>query len=158
MLKIYIALFLISGFVFGQNQDSLHFSIKQNSPIVQNLDSVLNLIAEDEEGLEVEKSSEPEPRLDGLMIGYSEPQPLNVDSVRVLIGYPNAEIEGTVIVRLLIDEEGNCKTYKLIKKAHPLLWEGVEPFIMLIRFRPFIKNGKPIGFWVTVPFNFKITD
>ncbi|MFK7970628.1 MAG: hypothetical protein AB8F95_09680, partial [Bacteroidia bacterium] len=133
MLKLYITLFLLSGFILGQNQDSLHFSIKQSSPVVQYLDSVLNLIAEDEEGLEVEKRflSEPELNSENFIIcgpAY-DPQPLNYDSVRALIGYPNAEIVGTVIVRLLIDEEGYCKMYKLIKKAHPLLWEGVEPFI-----------------------------
>ena len=74
------------------------------------------------------------------------------------IGYPSiaqdADIQGRVVVRILVDKYGRYRKHKVIKKIHPILAEAVEKEIDGLRFTPAIQAGKPIPFWVNVPFNF----
>ncbi len=83
-----------------------------------------------------------------------EPVPLNLDSVKQLIRHPQACIEGKVIVRLLMDENGKYMKHIILKTAHPMCTEAVEPVLHLIRFTPALIEGKAVKSWVTIPFKF----
>jgi TonB family protein len=89
-----------------------------------------------------------------------EPVPLNLNELKRLIGYPRAameaEIEGKVIMRVLIDERGQYVKHLVIKDAHPYLTDAVTSKISAIRFTPGIQKGKAIKVWVTIPFDFKL--
>ncbi len=89
-----------------------------------------------------------------------EPAPLNLNELKRLIGYPRAameaEIEGKVILRVLVDERGQYVKHLVIKDAHPYLTNAVTSKISAIRFTPGIQKGKPIKVWVTIPFDFKL--
>lgn len=91
-----------------------------------------------------------------------EPKAVNLDDVRKLIGYPtmavDATIQGTVVVRILVDQKGRYKQHKVVAPVHPLLSREVERHIHLLKFTPAIQGGKPIAFWVNVPFRFKLMD
>lgn len=88
------------------------------------------------------------------------PQPVNLDEVVELIGYPElakeSSIEGQVIVRILLDEKGNYMKHSVIKNPHPLLTKAVEKQVHKLKFTPAIQAGKPVKYWVTIPFKFKL--
>lgn len=89
-----------------------------------------------------------------------EPVPLNMSDVKRAIGYPEEarkkEIEGKVMVQLLIDEEGNYLKHKFVQRVHPILDEAVSKKIHLLKFTPAILEGAPSICWVTAPFEFKL--
>lgn len=89
-----------------------------------------------------------------------EPVPLNMQEVKRRIGYPpvakEAGIEGQVIIRILVDEQGNYIRHIIAKAGHPILQMAIEEHIKELRFTPAIQNGKPTKFWVNLPLNFKL--
>lgn len=102
--------------------------------------------------------SEQEPS-DGIFIfAEEEPVPLNLEEVKKAIGYPraalDANIEGLVVVRILVDKTGSYSRHKLINTGNPLLSKAVEAELHRLHFTPAIQGGKPIAFWVNIPFKF----
>ncbi|MEM7510011.1 MAG: M56 family metallopeptidase [Bacteroidota bacterium] len=89
-----------------------------------------------------------------------EPFPVNMKEVQKAIGYPKAArdagIEGSMIVRVLVNEEGKYSKHTVVNQVHPTLAEPVEEHISELVFTPAIKDGKPTKFWVNIPFNFKL--
>ena len=101
-----------------------------------------------------------EPDINSFIFDAEEPQPRNLDDIRKLIGYPDiakdAGIEGSVVIRVLVDKYGNYRKHKVIKKVHPILAEACEKQIPKLKFTPAIQGGKPIPFWVNIPFKFQL--
>lgn len=95
---------------------------------------------------------------------YAEKEPilLNMNVVAAKIGYPiiarDAGIEGIVIARVLVDENGDYEKHKYIKKIHPILVTSIDAHIAELKFTPAISDGKPIKFWVNIPFEFKLLE
>lgn len=89
-----------------------------------------------------------------------EPAPINLNELKRMIGYPKEalekEIEGKVIIRMMIDEKGNYVKHIIIKDPNPILTNAVSSKISALRFTPGIQKGKPIRVWVTIPFEFKL--
>jgi TonB family protein len=87
-----------------------------------------------------------------------EPSLVNLDEIRESIGYPGiareAEIEGTVKVRILIDEEGNYVRHITLQEGHPALLKAVSREIPRLQCNPAIQDGKPVKSWITIPFPF----
>jgi len=83
-----------------------------------------------------------------------------MDEVKNIIGYPDiardAHIQGQVVVRVLVDEKGNYRKHKMIKRVHPILAEAVENHIHKLKFSPAIQGNRPIKFWVNIPFRFML--
>ncbi|MEZ4686588.1 MAG: energy transducer TonB [Bacteroidia bacterium] len=117
-------------------------------------------IPDEGDGEVVAVIEEAEPDINAFVFASQEPEPINMDDVRELIGYPDiareANIEGQVVVRVLVDEDGNYQKHKIIKKAHPILAEAVEKHVRKLRFTPAVQGNKPIKFWVNIPFAFKL--
>ncbi len=90
------------------------------------------------------------------------PQPINMEDIKKLIGYPqiarDAGIQGNVVVRVLVDKKGNYRDHRMINQVHPILAKAVVSKLPQLRFTPAIQGGKPIQFWVNIPFNFKLID
>lgn len=105
-------------------------------------------------------TDEEEPSPDDFIMVTQEPSPLNMEEVSRLIGYPKAaskkNIQGQVVIRVLIDKEGNYKRHTVVRKAHPLLQNAVEAHITKLKFSPAIQGDEPIMFWVNIPLNFKL--
>ncbi len=103
---------------------------------------------------------EQEPDINEFIFAEEEPKPVNMADVQKLIGYPqiarDAGIEGNVVVRVLVDKRGNYDKHKIITQVHPILTKAVEEHINKLQFTPAIQGGKPIKFWVNIPFNFKL--
>jgi len=88
------------------------------------------------------------------------PQPL--ESFSPVPSYPemakSSGVKGKVIVQCYVDKTGVVKKF-IIKSAQPKglgFEEEVEKVIMKWKFTPAIQNGKPIGVWVEIPFNFEV--
>lgn len=103
---------------------------------------------------------EQEPEINAFIFAEEEPQPINMDDIKKLIGYPqiarDAGIEGSVVVRVLVDKKGNYAKHRVINQVHPILEKAVTEHVNKLRFTPAIQGGKPIQFWVNIPFNFKL--
>ena len=104
--------------------------------------------------------AEPEPDINAFIFAEEEPKPINMGDIQKAIGYPqiarDAGIEGNVVVRVLVDEAGRYNRHKIINQVHPVLTKSVEEHVGKLRFTPAIQGGKPIKFWVNIPFNFKL--
>lgn len=89
-----------------------------------------------------------------------EPKPLNLEEIKAKIGYPEDAyaigIQGKVIVRILVDEQGKPQKHVMIRSPHPSLTHAVEKEIYNIQFQPGILEStqKPVPIWVNIPFNF----
>lgn len=91
-----------------------------------------------------------------------EPEPVNYEEVIQMIGYPEQaiqeNIQGDVVVRILIDEAGNYMKHSISKETHPVLTEAVEAHVAELAFTPALQNGKPIKFWKNIRFPFKLVE
>lgn len=109
---------------------------------------------------EIEEPKEPDPDPNAFIMVEKEPAPVNMDNIRKLIGYPptakEAEIEGKVIVRILVSKEGKYQRHIVVKNPHAILTKAVEAQLKNLEFTPGIQAGKPIKVWVTIPFDFKL--
>lgn len=101
-----------------------------------------------------------EPDADAFIFVQEEPKAVNLADIKKLVGYPqiarDAGIQGEVVVRILVDEKGNYSKHKVIKQMHPILAKAVEDQVSKLKFTPAIQGGKPIKFWVNVPFRFTL--
>ncbi|MDX2246317.1 MAG: TonB family protein [Bacteroidia bacterium] len=107
-------------------------------------------------------AQEEEPEMNAFIFVNEEPSPLNLNEIRKAIGYPqeaiSQNIEGTVILRVLIDKEGNYRKHAVVKEVHPLLVAAVEPVISQLKFSPAKVDANPVMYWMNIPFPFKLVD
>lgn len=66
-----------------------------------------------------------------------------------------AGIEGTVVVKVLIDLEGNVEATELLKSVE-VLDEAALEAARQFKFTPAKLDGKPVKVWMSVPFRFKL--
>ncbi len=96
--------------------------------------------------------------------GIDENVPVQVPPVAIVQVkpvYPKgaraAGLEGTVLVKALVDKEGK------VKKAVPLkgpdiFYDAAVAAAMKWVFRPAIQKDEPVAVWVMIPFNFSLAD
>lgn len=103
-----------------------------------------------------------EPDIDEFIFVDQEPRPLNLNEVRQLIQYPAEAVEqgleGTVVVRVLVDTAGNYVKHQLVKSVAPVLDAAVIAAVDQLNFTPAIRNGQPVTYWFNVPFPFRLVD
>lgn len=102
-----------------------------------------------------------EPDPNAFILLDNEPRILNLDSVFQNIKYPSKAksngIEGKVLTKVLIDENGKYIKHIILKSPDQLLSEALNPEIQHLRFGVATQNNQPIKAWVTVPFSFKLS-
>ncbi|RMG24285.1 MAG: hypothetical protein D6730_12960, partial [Bacteroidetes bacterium] len=103
---------------------------------------------------------QPAPGVHDFVFVTEEPEPLNLEEVRKLIGYPmpaiKRGIEGKIYCRILVDEKGHYVTHKFTRKAHPILMDAVNRHLAQLRFRPAYVYERPTSYWMNIPFEFSI--
>jgi TonB family protein len=67
-----------------------------------------------------------------------------------------AGIEGTVWVKIWVDETGKVRKAQVIKTDKDILNQSAINAAIQWTFTPAILNGKPVAVWVSVPFKFKL--
>lgn len=102
------------------------------------------------------------PPIEGYLPVDEEPKPINLNELYKEIGYPqiarDASIEGMVVARIMIDEEGQYLEHEIIQEAHVILSIAVEKQLPKLKMTPALKDGVPVKYWVNIPFNFKLID
>lgn len=87
------------------------------------------------------------------------PECVNLQQVRNLMKYPplaiEAQIEGKVTVKVLVDADGNVIKVGSIN-GPDVFRDEVSSKSMQLQFTPGLQNGKPVKVWVSVPFVFKL--
>lgn len=90
------------------------------------------------------------------------PQALNLDSIKRKVGFPPKayweRIQGRVILRLRINENGETTHCVILKDPHEILTAAVLKHIFQLRWTPAMLNGKKVACWENVPFEFMILD
>lgn len=114
----------------------------------------------DDGGPEVIIDTDPDPT--EFVVTEEEPEPVNIKDVTKLIGYPQiaqeAGIQGRVLLRVLVDKNGQYRKHLITNTVHPILSEAVEKHISKLMFTPAIQGGRPIKFWVNIPFSFYLVN
>lgn len=109
---------------------------------------------------EIPEPTDVDPDDGAFVLLEKEPTPVNLDELSKLIGYPplakEAEIEGRVTLRVMVDKYGNYSKHIVLKDPHPILTKAVTDQIRHLKMTPGIQAGKPIKVWVTLPFNFEL--
>ncbi len=99
------------------------------------------------------------PRLFDYIPVDQQPEALNFEEVRKLVGYPpgamSSGIEGKVLCRILIDEAGTYLKHEITRADYPILGKAVDPHVHLLRFTPAIQDNKEIVYWANVKFDFE---
>jgi TonB family protein len=92
----------------------------------------------------------------------SEPQILNLADVQQQIGYPQLAkykgIEGTVHTRVLVDSTGKFVKHMILKSPDKSLDMAVSGSIYYLKFTPALYNGKPVAYWLNIPFEFVLAN
>ncbi len=82
-----------------------------------------------------------------------------VEIKRVNPVYPElakkAGIEGTVVVKVLVNTKGDVEKVEVLK-SHPLLDESAITAAKQFKFKPGKQRDKFVKVWVSIPFNFKL--
>ena len=86
-----------------------------------------------------------------------EPRPVNLKEIKDAIEYNGLSGRyGEILVNVQINKRGEYHQHEILRSDDPVLQEAVEKEIADIKFTPAIQAGKPIYFWVKVPFRFRI--
>jgi TonB family protein len=84
----------------------------------------------------------------------------NLGELQGRLQYPEParrrDIEGKVIVRVLVDAAGTPVHSFIDYTDHDLLSEAAQRAVMETRFTPGEQHGKPVAVWVSVPVIFKL--
>ncbi len=100
------------------------------------------------------------PKEDDFTFMEKNPAPVNMDQVKSKMDYPamarESGIEGRVILRVLLDENGRYMKHVVKQSPHKWLTEEAIKHVDEIRFTPGIQAGNPVKCWITVPFDFRI--
>lgn len=88
-----------------------------------------------------------------------EARALNMDEIVRRVGYPQVKQDdefppSKVIVRVLVDKDGNYVRHYVIARTRNELMHAVEPLVPDIKWLPAQKDGSPVASWVTLPFTF----
>lgn len=106
------------------------------------------------------QSGEPDPN--AFMLVEELPVVLNKDEVAKAIGYHpmarEAEIQGKVFVRILVDKDGSYVRSIVTRDVHPLLTKSVTKNIDRLKFSPGVMGGRPTKMWSTHSFNFSLDE
>lgn len=66
-----------------------------------------------------------------------------------------ARIQGTVVVRVVVDKEGNVSNIQLIS-GHPLLAPAAIEAVKQWKYRPYLLNGAPVEIETQIQVNFTL--
>ena len=89
------------------------------------------------------------------------PRPLNMAAVQQEVGYPKEamkqKLEGRVLIKVLVNKEGKYERHEIVESPDEVFSDAIEQHIQKLTFEPARKDDKAVKFWVTIPFNFRLS-
>jgi protein TonB len=85
-----------------------------------------------------------------------KPQALNAPQPRYTEEARKNKIQGVVIARVLVGADGSAKQVKISRGLPDGLDEQAIQAAYQLRFRPAMKGGQPVAFWVSVTIEFNL--
>lgn len=109
---------------------------------------------------EVQSQESVSPGIDDFIEVEQDPK-VDLAKLQKLVVYPDlalkAEIEGRIIVRILVDTSGNVRKIVIEDSDNIILNDAaVDAVKKYGKFSPAIFKGKPITCWVSIPISFRI--
>lgn len=99
------------------------------------------------------------PSIDELVFVDKEPVSVNKTVVeRAMVSdlsSRNLNLDGSVDVRILVDEKGQYRAHKIISRSHPILQDIVENKIDLLIFKPAQVNDQSVKYWTNLTFELR---
>jgi TonB family protein len=89
-------------------------------------------------------------RVDTKPVPLSRPTPRYTEAARA------NGVQGSVLVRVLVGEDGNVKSVRVVRGLPDGLTEEAITAARQTKFKPAMKDGKPVPFWVGLEINFNI--
>ena len=89
-------------------------------------------------------------RVDTKPVRLTSPQPRYTESARA------KGVQGLVLMSVLVGVDGNVKSVRVIRGLPDGLTEEAMNVARQTKFKPAIKDGKPVPFWVGLEINFNI--
>ena len=90
------------------------------------------------------------PTVDTKPVRLSGPMPKYTEAARA------DRIQGSVTLRVLVGEDGNVSAIRVIRGLPDGLNEQAIAAAYLTKFKPAMKDGKPVAYWVVLEMNFNI--
>jgi TonB family protein len=84
------------------------------------------------------------------------PVPLNAPQPRYSREARDNKVEGVVIARLLVGEDGAVKQVRIVRGLPDGLSEEAVRCAYELRFKPAMKGGKPVAFWQAISIEFNL--
>jgi protein TonB len=89
-----------------------------------------------------------------------QPVAMNLNDIKGKIRYPEqlmeVGLEGQVLFKVLVDENGSYLRHEVKKTSHNLFTKEVEPKLKDLKFQPGKQAGKNVRVWVLIPFKFTL--
>lgn len=94
-------------------------------------------------------------------LSFAEEEPVfDYDILRRSVVYPELArrngVEGTVVVKVYVDEQGHVRDIRVHQSDHALLNEAAVRGVRGITFKPGRQNGQPVGCWLYIPVRFTL--
>jgi len=86
----------------------------------------------------------------------TKPVPLNRPKPRYTESARANRVQGSVLLRVLVGEDGNVKNVRVVRGLPDGLTEEAISAARQTKFKPAMKDGKPVPFWVGLEMNFNI--
>ena len=90
------------------------------------------------------------PGVDTKPVPLSRPTPRYTEAARA------NGVQGSVLLRVLVGEDGNVKGVRVVRGLPDGLTEEATTEARQIKFKPAMKDGKPVPFWVGLEISFNI--
>lgn len=104
-------------------------------------------------------AARPAPTAEPPVVAFADLTEKPAETKRVAPVYPElakrASIEGTVVVKVLVNTTGTVENVEVLK-SHPLLDEAAIDAAKQFEFTPGKVRGEAVKVWVSIPFNFKL--
>lgn len=102
-----------------------------------------------------EESHSQFPEIHEFILVDEEPRPLNLSEIKRKIQFPHAHQSGRIVFRVLVDEKGKTVDHQVIRASEEIFIEAVAQHLDELRWTPALQEGRPIPFWVNIPFAFR---
>ncbi|MEO0471664.1 MAG: energy transducer TonB [Bacteroidota bacterium] len=91
-----------------------------------------------------------------------EPQVLNLETVKDMIGFPleayKQGVNGKVYCRILVSDQGKYLRHTITRSDDPLLAQAVSEELPKLHFRPAMRSRQSIAYWTNLVFEFHRND